>query len=132
MTKEPQPTTHNAERGARGTCREGSETGSSPKRTEKKVSCSLIGEISWRFRVKCSAVWRKRLARYVGVLEEMCWVLWRTLIRQFSVKKCVGDLEKSFWRKNRLAILEIWRKLLDEIVVGDLEKTVRRCCIGAR
>ena len=92
MTKEPQPTTHNAERGARGTCREGSETTSFP------------------------AVWRKRLARYVGVLEEMCWVLWRTLIRQFSVKKCVGDLEKSFWRKNRLAILEI------------LEKIARRNC----
>ena len=49
MTKEPQPTTHNAERGARGTCKERSETGSSLKRTKKKVGCSLIGEISWRF-----------------------------------------------------------------------------------
>ena len=97
MTKEPQPTTHNAERGARGMCREGSETGLFP------------------------VVWRKRLARYVGVLEEACSVIWRTLIRRFSVKKCVGDLGESFWRKNRSAILEIWRKLLGEIVVGDLE-----------
>ena len=30
MTKEPQPTTHNAERRARSTCRERSETGSFP------------------------------------------------------------------------------------------------------
>ena len=58
MTKEPQPTTHNAEHGARGTCRERPETGFSLKRTEKKVGCSLIGEISWRFIVKCSAIWR--------------------------------------------------------------------------
>ena len=121
MTKEPQPTTHNIEHGAHGTCRERSETGSSPKRTVKKVGFSPIGEISWRFRVKCSAVWRKRLARYVGVLEEACSVIWRTLIRRFSVKKCVGDLGESFWRKNRSAILEIWRKLLGKIVVGDLE-----------
>ena len=71
MTKEPQPTTHNAERGARGTCREGSETGLFP------------------------TVWRKHLARYVGVLEETCSVLRRTLIRRSSVKKCVGDLEKK-------------------------------------
>ena len=92
MTKEQQPTTHNAERGARGTCREGSETGSFP------------------------TVWRKRLARYVGMLEETCSVLRRTLIRRSLVKKCVGDLEKSFWRKNRLAILVI------------LEKIARRNC----
>ena len=67
MTKEPQSTTHNAERGACGTCRERLETGSSPKRTEQNICCSLIGEISWRFRVKCSGVWRKRLARCIGM-----------------------------------------------------------------
>ena len=80
MTKEPQPTTHNAERGAHGTCRERSETGSSPKRTEKKVCCSLIGEISWRFGAKCSAIWRKRVAKHVGDLEKMCSAIWRRLI----------------------------------------------------
>ena len=137
MTKEPQPTTHNAERGARGTCRERSKTGSSSKRTEKKVGCSLIGEISWRFRVKCSAVWRKRVARYVGDLEETCSVIWRTLIRRFLVKICwrFGENVRRFWRKtvrrfwrkpfgdfgeNRLErALEIWRNLFGEIVVGD-------------
>ena len=34
-------------------------------------------------------------------------------------EKCVGDLGESFWTKTRSAILEIWRKLLGEIVVGD-------------
>ena len=122
MTKEPQPTTNNAEHRACGTYRERSGTRSSPKRTEKKVSCSLIGEIPWRFRVKCSAVWRKRLARYVGVLEETCSVLRRTLIRRSSVKKCVSDLEKSlgdFGENHSVITLEIWRNLFDKIVVGD-------------
>ena len=116
MTKEPQPTTHNAERGARGMCRERSETGSSLKRTEKKVGCSLIGEISWRFRVKCSAVWRKRVARYVGDLEETCSVIWRTLIRRFLVKICwrFGENVRRFWRK------------LFGASFGDLEKLIRR------
>ena len=133
MTKEPQPTTHNAERGARGTCRERSETGSSLNRTEKKVGCSLISKISWKFRIKCSAVWRKRVARYVGDLEETCSVIWRTLIRRFSVKICrrFGENYQRFWRKpfgnfgeNRLALaLEIWRNLFGEIVVSDLEKS---------
>ena len=132
MTKEPQPTTHNAERGARGTCREGSETGSSPKRTEKKVSCSLIGEISWRFRVKCSAVWRKCVARCVGDLEEMCLVIWRKLIRRFSVKKCVGNLEKSFWRKKTFSDFGDLEKIARRNCGRRfLEKTIRRCCIGA-
>ena len=49
MTKEPQSTTNNAERGARSTCRERSETGSSPKNTERNVCCSAVGEISWRY-----------------------------------------------------------------------------------
>ena len=126
MTKDPQLTTHNAERGAHGTCRERSETGSSPKRTEKKVGFSLISEISWRFRVKCSVVWRKRVARYVGDLEEMCSVIWRKLIRRFTAKKCVGDLEKSlgdFGENHPATTLEIWRNLFGEIVVGDLEKS---------
>ena len=65
-------------------CREGSETGSSPKRIEKKVCCSPIGEISWRFGVKCSAIWRKPFGdlekTYSAILGE----------------DVLGDLEKSF------------------------------------
>jgi len=80
MTKEPQPTTHNAERGARDTCRERLETGSSPKRIEKKVSCSLIGKRSWRFGTKCLAT-----------LEQKCGeIRWR------FVENIFGDLEKTY------------------------------------
>ena len=124
MTKELQLTTHNAERRAHSTCRERSETRSSPKRTEKNICCSLIDKISWRFRIECSAVFRKRVVRYVGDLEETCLVIWRTRIRRFSVKRCrcFGEtvwrfLRKSFgdFGENRSAILEkivrrFWRK----------------------
>jgi len=80
MNKEPQPTTHNVERGARSTFRERSETGSSLKRTRKKVSCSLIGERSWRFGTKCLAT-----------LEQTCGEIhWR------FVENIFGDLEKTY------------------------------------
>ena len=88
MTKEPQPTTHNAEHGARGTCRERSETGSSPKRTEKKVYCSLIGKISWRFGAKCSAIRRKSVAKYVGDLEETRSAILEKTVRRLLAKTC--------------------------------------------
>ena len=55
-------------------------------------------------------------------LEKTCSVIWRKLIRRFSAKKFVSDLEKSLgdFGENRSAItLEIWRNLFGEIVVGD-------------
>ena len=110
MTKEPQPTTHNAERGARGTCRERSETGSSTKRTEKKVCCSLFGEISWRFGAKCSVIWRKCVAKYVGDLEKTCSAI---LEKTYSVifgedvfGDNAGDLEKRGRRSDDDFVLE--------------------------
>ena len=73
------------------------------------------------------------MARYIGDLEEMCSVIWRTLIRRLSVKICrrFGENVRRFWRnpfgdfgEKRLALaLEIWRNLFAEIVVGDLEKS---------
>ena len=99
MTKEGQPTTHNAERGARVTCRERLETGSSPKRKEKKIGCLLIGEISWRFTTNCSAVWRKHMARHVGDFirdvfgERLFGDFWRKLSR------CLGENVRRFWRE---------------------------------
>ena len=42
MTKEPQPTTHNAERGARSMCREEPETGSSLEASEHQHDCSGV------------------------------------------------------------------------------------------
>ena len=116
MTKEPQPTTHNVERGARGTCRERSETGSSPKRIEKKVGCSLISEISWRFTANCSAVWRKHVARHVGDLEETYLVIF-------------GENVSMFWRNHSTTlertVRRYWREPFGDNV-GDLKKRGRR------
>ena len=48
MTKEPLPTTHNAERGARSTCREEPETGPSLEASEHQHDCSGVRKIVWR------------------------------------------------------------------------------------
>ena len=48
MTKEPLPTTHNAERGARSTCREEPETGPSLEASEHQQDCSRVRKIVWR------------------------------------------------------------------------------------
>ena len=52
MTKEPLPTTHNAEREARSTCREEPETGPSLKASEHQHAVrgfeKLFGEQIWR------------------------------------------------------------------------------------
>ena len=48
MTKEPQPTTHNAERGARSTYREEPETGPSLEASEHQQDCSGVPKIVWR------------------------------------------------------------------------------------
>ena len=46
---EPQPTTHNIERGARSMCRERLDTRFSPKNIERNICYSAVGEISWRY-----------------------------------------------------------------------------------
>ena len=59
------------------------------------------------------------MAKCVGDLEKSCSVIWRKLIRRFSVKKCVSDLEKSlgdFGEDRSATTLEIWRNLFGEIV----------------
>ena len=48
MTKEPLPTTHNVERGARSTCREKPETGPSLEASEHQRDCSRVQKIDWR------------------------------------------------------------------------------------
>ena len=48
MTKEPLPTTHNAERGARSTCREEPETGPFLQASEHQRDCSRVQKIVWR------------------------------------------------------------------------------------
>ena len=113
MTKEPQLTTHNVERGAHSTCRERSETGSSPKRTEEKGCCSPIGKSVWRFGENVfgdlektySVFWRKRVRRFgeneFGDLKKTWPVIWRKHIRRFG-ENVFGVLEKTssaIWRK---------------------------------
>ena len=48
MTKEPQLTTHNTERGARSTCREEPETRPSLEAFEHQHDCSRVRKIIWR------------------------------------------------------------------------------------
>ena len=48
MTKEPLPTTHNAERGAHSTCREELETGPSLEAFEHQRDCLGVLKIVWR------------------------------------------------------------------------------------
>ena len=125
MTKEPQQTTHNVERGARGTCRERSETRSSLKGTEKKVCCSLIGEISWRFGEKCSAIWRKNVAKFIGDLEDTCSVILEKSCLAILEKSCLAILEKTWSAILEKMVRRFWRNRFGDIV-GDLEERGRR------
>ena len=113
MTKEPQPTTHNTESGARVTCRERSETGSDAKRTEKKVGCSLIGEISWRFYIKL-----------FGGLEKKCGeTRWRFGGDMFG-ERLFGDFWRKLCRRFGRNVRRLWRKPFVDF--GDLENFIRR------
>ena len=86
-------------------CREGSKTGSSPKRTEKKVCCMLIDEISWRFGVKCLAIWGKPF----GNLEKTYSVILGEDVLS-NLEKLFGDFGENMFGDN----------------VGDLEKCGQR------
>ena len=55
MTKEPLPTTHNAERGARNTCREEPKTGPSLEVSEHQHDCSGVQKIIWRANMEKTA-----------------------------------------------------------------------------
>ena len=55
MTKEPLPTTHNAKRGARSTCREEPETGPSLEVSEHQQDYSRVWKIVWRANMEKTA-----------------------------------------------------------------------------
>ena len=55
MTKKPLPTTHNAERGARSTCREEPEIGPSLEAFEHQHDCSGVRKIIWRANMEKTA-----------------------------------------------------------------------------
>ena len=55
MTMEPLPTTHNAKRGARSTCREEPETGPSLETSEHQHDCLGVQKIVWRANMEKTA-----------------------------------------------------------------------------
>ena len=75
MTKEPLPTTHNAERGARSTCREEPETEPSLEASEHQCDCSGDRKIVWRANMEKTA-WRKIMAIYGD------WRIFRRILKR--------------------------------------------------
>ena len=63
MTKEPLPTTHNAERGARSMCREEPKTWPSLEASEHQRDCSRVQKIVWRANME-KTTQRNIMARY--------------------------------------------------------------------
>ena len=77
MTKEPLPTTHNAERGARSTCREEPETGPSVEASEHQHDCLGVRKIIWRANME------KTVRRNIMAIYED-WRLFRKILKRDS------------------------------------------------
>ena len=75
MTKEPQPTTHNAERGAQSTCREEPETGSYLEASEHQHDCSAVRKII------CRANMEKTTRRNIMAIYED-WRIFRKILKR--------------------------------------------------
>ena len=75
MTKEPLPTTHNAERGARSTCREEPETGPSLEASERQHDCSGVRKIVW------GANMEKTVQRNIAAIYED-WRIFRKILKR--------------------------------------------------
>ena len=74
MTKESLPTTHNAERGARSTCREELETGPSLEASEHQRDCSRVQKIVWRANME------KTVRRNIMAIYEN-WRIFRRILK---------------------------------------------------
>ena len=75
MTKEPLPTTHNAECGARSTCREEPETRPSLEASKHQHDCSGVQKIIWRANME-KIVWRNIMAIYED------WRIFRKILKR--------------------------------------------------
>ena len=84
MTKEPLPTTHNAERGARSTCREESETGPSLEASEHQHDCSGVQKIVWRANME------KIAQRKIMVIYEDWRIFTKILKRDLALDRTSG------------------------------------------
>ena len=85
MTKEPLPTTHNVERGARSMCREEPETGPSLEASEHQQNCSRVRKIVWRANME-KTVWRNIMAIYED------WRIFRRILKH-DLACHIGGLE---------------------------------------
>ena len=74
MTKEPLPTTHNAERGARSTCREEPKTELSLEASEHQRDCSRVKKIIWRANME------KTVRRNIMAISED-WRIFRKILK---------------------------------------------------
>ena len=75
MTKEPLPTTHNAERGVYSTCREEPETGPSLEASEHQQDCSGVRKIIWRANME------KTVRRNIAAIYED-WRIFRKILKR--------------------------------------------------
>ena len=75
MTKELLPTTHNAEREARSTCREEPETGPSLEASEHQQDCLRVWKIVWRANME--NIVRRNIA---AIYED--WRIFRRILKR--------------------------------------------------
>ena len=91
MTKEPLPTTHNAERGARSTYREEPETGPSLEAFEHQQDSSGVRKIIWRANME------KIVQRNIITINEDWRIFKRILKSDLALDR------KSGWRRMALS-----------------------------
>ena len=91
MTKEPLPTIHNAERGARSTCREEPETEPSLEVSEHQRDCSRVQKIVWRANME------KTVRRNIMAIYEDRRIFRKILKRDLALDR------KSGWRRMALS-----------------------------
>ena len=85
MTKEPLPTAHNAEHGARSTCREEPETGLSLEASEHQQDCSGVRKIIWRANME------KIVQRNIMAIYEDRRIFRRILKRDLALDEASGQ-----------------------------------------
>ena len=88
MTKELLPTTHNAERGARSTCREEPETGPSLEAFEHQYDCSGVQKIVWRANME------KTARRNIMAIYRDWRIFRRILKRDLACARSSGDTDR--------------------------------------
>ena len=74
MIKEPLPTTHNAERGARSTCREEPKIGPSLGTSEHQHDCLGVQKIVWRANME-------KIARRNSMVIYGDWKIFRKILK---------------------------------------------------